>query len=124
MRSRSAFKGIPLVLVLLVAVLAAGCKDGRPSVDGARLDIGVTGAKSPEQIENMVRASLAEKYSPTNLAEGYTMYYVTNGPAHWVFVQAANAPRGLGRFNLYCYEWKRPDLWLLTGYVPEKGVNP
>ena len=46
------------------------------------------------------------------------MYHVTNGPARWVFVQAANAPRGLGWFNLYCYEFEASDSWRLRGFVP------
>ena len=46
------------------------------------------------------------------------MYHVTNGPAKWVFAKVYNAPRGLGMFNLYCYEQEQPDFWPLRAYVP------
>lgn len=109
---------IAIALMMLLTVLAVGCTHCRTSADGSRLALRLTGAKSPEEIEGMVRTSLLQKYSLTNVAEGYTMYHLTNGPTRWVFVQAANAPRGLGMFNLYCYERRQPDLWLLRGYVP------
>lgn len=109
---------ITAVTLITMMMLVASCKHYRPVVDPFRLDLSITEVRSPEEIEDIVRASLAKKYSPTNIAEGYTVYNVTNGPARWVFLQASNAPRGLGMFNLYCYEWKKPDLWLLSGYVP------
>ncbi len=118
MRTRPAKIALAFALVVVVGILSGSCRHPRRSVDGSRLDIRLTGADSPEEIENMIRASLAEKYSSTNIADGYRMYQVTNGPVRWVFVLAANAPRGLGMSNLYCYEWKRPDLWLLRSYVP------
>ena len=117
MRTRSAESGLAIALAML-GILTGSCKYHPPSVDGARLRMRLTEAMSPKEIEDMVRASLAEKYASTNIAKGYTMYQLTNGPARWVFAKAYNAPRGLAMFNLYCYEWEKPDVWLLRGYVP------
>lgn len=111
--------GVAITLVIaVVGILAVSCKTCRHSVDGSRLDLRLTGADSPEDIERKIRAILAEKYSPEDVAGSYTMYHVTNGLARWVFVKTYNAPRGLNAFNLYCYEWESSDIWLLRGYVP------
>lgn len=118
MRARPAKIALALALVVVVGVLAGSCQHPRRSADGSRLDVRLTGADSPEEIENMIRASLKEMYSPANIAGSYTMHRVTNGPAHWVFVQVGNAPRGLNMFNLYCYEQEKPGNWLLRAYVP------
>lgn len=120
MRARPAKNAdaVTLALALVVGAFTGGCRHCPAARDGSRLDISLTVLESPEKIEEMVRASLAEKYSVTNMAEGYSMYQITNGPAHWVFVLAANAPRGLGMFNLYCYEQEQPEAWLLRSYVP------
>jgi hypothetical protein len=118
MSSRPTLKFSSLTLRLLLVILAAGCKHDCPSVDTARLDIRLTGAKSPEEVEDMLRASLVEKYSSTNIAEGYTIYQVTNGQARWVFAKVYNAPKGLSMFNLYCYEQEGPESWPLRAYVP------
>src|SRR5882724_1544834 len=117
MRARPALK-TTLAIQVLVGLLATGCKHDCPLGDGPRLDISLTGAKSPGEIENMMRTSLAEKYSPTDIAEGYTICQVTNGPARWVFAKVYNAPRGLNMFNLYCYEEETPEFWALRSYVP------
>src|SRR5678815_392574 len=119
MRTRPAKTGlaVPIALGIVVGVLTGGCRH-RPFPDSARLDIRLTGADSPEDIENRIRASLAKKYVHEDMTDSYTMYHVTNGPARWVFVKAYNAPRGLNMFNLYCYEQATPDNWLLRAYVP------
>jgi hypothetical protein len=109
---------VTVVLMILVVAFTEACRHCPPSVDGSRLDINLTAADSSDEIEQRIRASLAEKYSATNIGAGYTMYHVTNGPMRWVFVKAYNAPRGLAIFNLYCYEQQSPDTWLLRAYVP------
>jgi hypothetical protein len=120
MRTRPAEIGfaIALALVMVAGIFTGGCSHCRPSVDSSRLDIRMTGADSPEDIENRVKASLAEKYAHEDMTDSYTMHHVTNGPARWVFVKAYNAPRGLNMFNLYCYEQEKPGNWLLRAYVP------
>ena len=118
MRARPTKIALALALVVVAGVLAGSCRHPRRSADGSRLDVRLTGGDSPEDIENMIRASLAEIYSPTNIAGSYTMHQVTNGPARWVFIQVGNAPRGLNMFNLYCYEQEKPGNWLLRAYVP------
>jgi hypothetical protein len=76
-----------------------------------------------DEIEQQIRASLAARYWETNLAAGYTMYHVTNGPVRWVFVKAYNAPRGLDIFNLYCYEEQGADAWRMRAYVPVNAYD-
>jgi hypothetical protein len=76
------------------------------------------GADSPVEIEQMIRASFAERCSPKDITEGYTTYQITNGLTRWEFVLAANGPRGLGMLNLYCYEQVSSNNWLLRSYVP------
>ena len=105
-------------LIGLTAVLLAGCQHHPTITDSSRLDIRVTGADSSEEIENMIRVSVAEKYAPGNLEDGYRMYGMTNGATRWIFVQASNAPRGVGMFNLYCYSKEGQSMWLLRSYVP------
>jgi hypothetical protein len=107
-----------ITLVVIVGFAAASCRYSRSATDGARLDASVTAIDSPGEIERIIRSSLAEKYLATNIAEGYTMHQVTNGPIRWLFVKAFNAPRGLDMFNLYCYEQENPSNWLLRAYVP------
>jgi hypothetical protein len=118
MRTRPAKICSAIALVAVVVILAGSCRHCPPSVDGSRLDVSLTGADSPEQIENMIRASLAYRFPPTNIAGSYTMYQVTNGLLRCVFFQVGNAPRGLDMFNLYCYEQETSNIWLLRGYVP------
>lgn len=118
MRTRPAKIAITLAVVVVVGVLAGSCRHPRQSADGSRLDARLTEADSVEDIENMTRASLAEIFSPANIAGSYTMHQVTNGSARWVFVQVGNAPRGLNMFNLYCYEQEKLGNWLLRAYVP------
>ncbi len=117
MRSRSALIR-DVILTLLVGALALGCNFDRPPGDSSSLDIGLTGANSPQDIENKIKASLAEKYPSTDTTHSYTIYQVTNGPARWVFAKVYNAPRGLSMFNLFCYEQEGPHFWPLRGYVP------
>lgn len=105
-------------LVALVAIVTGGCKRCRPSIDGSRLDIRMAEADSPQDIENMIRASLAYKYAHEDMKDCCTIHQLTNGPAHWVFAKAYNAPRGLSMFNLYCYEQEKSGNWLLRAYVP------
>ena len=109
---------VTVALVILVVAFTEACRHCPPSIDGSRLDIKLTAADSSDEIERRIRASLAEKYSVTNITAGYTMYHLTNGPVRWIFVKAYNAPRGLAIFNLYCYEQQNPDTWLLRAYVP------
>jgi hypothetical protein len=118
MRSEPTLKAIAFAITVLGAAFTCGCDRDRPSIDGSRLDLAVLGAKSQDEIEDKIRKSLLNKYSLTNVAEGYSIFHVTNRTVRWVFVQAANAPRGLSMFTLYCYEWNQPDLLLLRGYVP------
>src|SRR5258707_124383 len=110
--------GISWTLTILTGVLASGCKLDCPSADGSVLDISLTGANSPEEIKNKVKASLEEKYPSTYVGNSYTIYQVTNGPARWIFAKVYNAPRGLSMYNLYCYEQEGPESWVLRGYVP------
>jgi hypothetical protein len=117
-RSTNAACAVTIALIVVMGVLAEGCRHCQPDIDGPRLDIRLMGADSPDEIEQMIRASFAARCLPKDIAEGYTMYQITNGPARWVFVLAANGPRGLGMLNLYCYEQARPDKWTLRGYVP------
>jgi hypothetical protein len=118
MLTRRAENTLTITLVIIVGILTGSCRHYRPSIDGSRLDIRLTEAKSPEEIENIIKVSLAEKYLQEDMTDSYTMYHVSNGPTRWVFVKAYNAPRGLNMFNLYCYELERPDTWLLRGYIP------
>jgi hypothetical protein len=120
MRTRSTKTDLALTIALVVVagIFTAGCGHNRPSVDDSRLDIRLTGADSPEDIESKIRASLVRKYSTADVADSYRTYQITNGPTRLVFVKAYNAPRGLNMFNLYCYEQERPDNWLLRAYVP------
>jgi hypothetical protein len=118
MITRAALKHFSLPFQLLLVILAAGCKHKLPPVDTSRLDIRLTEANSPKEVEDIVRASLLEKYSSTNIAEGYSIYQVTNAQARWVFAKVYNAPRGLSMFNLYCHEQEGPESWRLRAYVP------
>lgn len=111
-------KAAALALVMALGLTTESCRPYRLSVDGSRLDVRLTGARSPEEIEATVLRSVAEKYGREDMTDSYRMYHVTNGPARWLFVRAYNAPRGLDMFNLYCYEREGPDLWLLRAYVP------
>ena len=119
MRTRPAQIGFAIAstLIVVVGIFTGGCRHCRPA-DSARLDIRMTGADSPEDIENKIKASLAKKYVHEDMTDSYTMHHVTNGPARWVFVKAYNAPRSLNMFNLYCYEQEKPGNWLLRAYVP------
>jgi len=78
--------------------------------------------KSPREIEAKIKESLRFKYSEDTIADGYKIYQATNGAAKWIFVVAANGPRGTDWMNLYCYEQMRPDRWLLRGYIPLTGA--
>lgn len=117
-RSTKIAYAVTIALIIVSGVLTEGCKHSQPDIDGPRLDIRLMGADSADEIEQMIRASFAARCSPKDIAEGYTMYQITNGPTRWVFVLAANGPRGLGMLNLYCYEQARPDKWPLRSYVP------
>lgn len=110
--------GFAVALVVMVAIISGCCRYSRRAIDGSRLDVRLTAVDSPGEIERIIRTSLSEKYSATNMADGYTMFPVTNGPTHWLFVQVANAPRGLAMFKLLCYEQERAGEWLLRAYVP------
>jgi hypothetical protein len=118
MFTRRTENALAISLVIAVGFLAGGCRHYQPPNYGSRLDMRLTGANSPADIENMIRETLAEIYPGEDIAESYKMYYVTNVPAPLVFAQVGNGPRGLYMFSLYCYEQERPDTWLLRGYVP------
>ena len=111
---------IPLILAFSVAVgmLAVGCRDPHPAGYGSRLHMELLGGDSPEEIVGRIRTNLAKIYAPDDVAWRQKAYQVTNGPARWVFVQVFDAPRGIGMFNLHCYELVKRDTWLLHAYVP------
>jgi hypothetical protein len=119
MRTRPTKTELTIATALIVlGVLVASCRHEPVPRDSFRLRLRYTEAQSPQEIEAVVRNSLMEKYPAGDIASGYTMHHVTNGPSAFLFIQAWNAPRGLSIFNLYCYERARANLWLLRGYVP------
>src|SRR2546423_5241726 len=102
-----------VAFAVLLALVLAGCEHAYRGADGSRLDIRLTGPRSPEDVENMIRRSLAQIYPSKDTAESCTIYRVTNSAAHWGFAKAYNAPRGLNMFNVYCYAEEGPDSWSL-----------
>jgi len=118
MFTRRPENAIAITLAAAVGILTGSCTHYQPSLDGSRLHMRLTGADSPEEIENMLKATLAEKYLHEDMTGSYRTYQITNGPSRWLIAQVANAPRGLSMYNLYCYEWDRSDVWLLRAYVP------
>lgn len=120
MRTRSANTAyaVTITLIIVVGIFSVGCRLCQPAIDGPRLNTRLMGADSPNEIEQMIRASFAKRCSQKDIAEGYTTYQVTNGLTRWEFVLAANGPRGLGMLNLYCYEQEGSHNWLLRSYVP------
>jgi hypothetical protein len=118
MRARPALAVFVPALFLVAEGLAGCCTDHRPRADCARLDIALTEAESPQRAQDMIMASMSSAFSPAELPRSYSVYYATNGPSRWFFIRAANAPRGLDMFNLYCYEQQGPGPWLLRGFIP------
>src|SRR6266404_5962035 len=118
MFTRRAQNAITIALAIVVGILTGSCRHYAPPLDGSRLDMKLTGANSPEEIEKMLKGTLTEKYLHEDMTGSYRTYEITNGPSRWLIAQVANAPRGLSMYNLYCYEWASPDVWLLRAYVP------
>lgn len=119
-------RSIKIAFVLGFTLAAvAGALLGRwwlcpPVVNSTQVEFKQTLADSPDEIERMIRASMAPKYlaSRVDIAEGYKIYSITNGPSRWLFVLADTGPRGLPLRNLYCYQQVEPKSWLLRSYVP------
>lgn len=102
--------------LLTAALVLSGCKRHDYRSDGSFIDLRLTVANSPGEIERMFREVLAGRYeNPTN---GLSIYQVSNSNSHFVFLQAFNYPRGLAVFSLYCYEQTAPDSWRLRSFVP------
>lgn len=121
MRTRCTKIRHSLASFLLGLLAATGCTCSHNSVDGSRLYARLTGANSPEEIEAKIRKELTQLYRPEDLSASYSVRMVTNGAAQWMIVRAANGPRGLYMFNLYCYEQRSSNTWLLRAYVPVNG---
>ena len=102
--------------LLIATLLVSGCKRHDYRSDGSFIDIRLTVANSPGEIEGMFREVLAGRYEdPT---KGLTLYRVSNSNSHFVFLQTFNYPRGLAVFSLYCYEQTEPSQWRLRAFVP------
>lgn len=106
------------IALALVALAVLDRKHSQSRPPGFLLDMALTAADSPGEIERLVQASLAKKYSGHEVRDGYTIYPLTNGSTRWMFYQVYNAPRGLAMFNLYGYESRNSEVWRLVSYVP------
>jgi hypothetical protein len=102
--------------LLIAAFVLSGCKRHDYLSDGSFIDLRLTVASSPDEIERRFRDVVAGRYeNPTN---GLSIYQVSSSSSHFVFLQAYNYPRGLPIFSLYCYEQTAPDKWRLRSFVP------
>ncbi len=121
MRTKFNLVGATIAVAGAAMVFAEAPKNHNPP-SGRVLDPDMTvWIKSPREIEDNIKASLRFKYPEDIIADGYKIYEATNGAARWIFVVAANGPRGTDFLNLYCYEQMRPDRWLLRGYSTLTG---
>jgi hypothetical protein len=102
--------------LLTAAFVLSGCKRHDYLSDGSFIDLRLTVANSPGEIEGRFREVVAGRYE--NPANGLSIYQVSNSSSHFVFLQAYNYPRGLPIFSLYCYEQTAPDKWRLRSFVP------
>ncbi len=103
---------------LVVLLLTVGCREASPHGYGSRLEMRLTVGDSPEYLKKEIEQNLAKIYPRAEIATRYQTYQVTNGVDRWAFFQVGNGPRGIGMFNLHCYQQVRPDAWVLRAYVP------
>ena len=104
------------ILFIATALAFSGCERHDYRSDGSFLDLRLTVASSPREIEVVFRDLLAARYE--NPADGFSIYSVSNANTHFMFVRAFNYPRGLAVFSLYCYEKTSPSEWRLRAFVP------
>ncbi len=106
-----------LFLAITLATIACSCAHQNSTTKGLVLQLGATSVSSQE-IDDLIKSSLAWKYPAGQINEGYKIYPVEHGANRWLFCKVYNAPRGLNMFNLYCYEWQNRGTWVLRAYVP------
>jgi len=115
MRSKLIHSSIAFALII-AGVISSGCKGHDRVSGGSYIDLRLTEAGSPGEIERMFRGGLAGR--DENTTSGLSIYQISTSSSHFVFVQAFNYPRGLLAFSLYCYEQAGPQRWHLRSVVP------
>lgn len=112
-----------IISIGVFAVVVLACAEGwrrirlsRPA--DLRLRMALTYTDNIGEVDDLIRSSFAQKYAGFKLSDGYSIYSATTGSSRWLIFKVFNAPRGLGMFNLYCYESRGSESWILRSYVP------